>query len=77
MCGGGGCGSAGILPGSITARKNKETRESLGIQRVPGYSSNGIIKSEKRKLREAGKVTLEYLEESQRKLQELAEDEFE
>lgn len=49
-----GCGSSGILPGSVTAHKRSLERQLR--PKVKGHSSSGIIKSQKRLLREAGKV---------------------
>jgi len=48
-----GCGSGSILPGSLTARKRAVQRGSKP-RKVKGYASNGVIKSQTRKLRESG-----------------------
>ncbi len=48
-----GCGSASILPGSLTAKKRAIARGEKP-RRVKGYSSGGIIKSKTRQLRESG-----------------------
>ena len=49
----GGCGSSGILPGSLSARNNRTTF------RVRGYSGSGIIRSEQRLAKEAEKLKAE------------------
>ena len=45
----GACGGGGILPGSLTARKNKLLRNG---RRVRGYSGSGVLKSPKKKVTE-------------------------
>ncbi len=47
----GGCGSSGVLPGSLSARNR------VKVKRVRGYSGSGILKSEKRLAKENKKAT--------------------
>lgn len=50
-----GCGSGGVLPGSISAQRRSLERQQR--PKVKGHSSSGIVKSQKRLLRESGKAT--------------------
>lgn len=46
----GGCGSSGILPGSLSVRNRVKGK------RVRGYSGGGIIKAQSKLLKEAQKA---------------------